>query len=53
MTTRGLKYALDGETLCPSRSRGVSNVMLEPEVNITVQSGALLCIHTRQNAARL
>ncbi|MHB8932713.1 MAG: thiamine diphosphokinase [Bellilinea sp.] len=53
ITTRGLKYALDGETLCPSRSRGVSNVMLEPEVNITVQSGALLCIHTRQNAARL
>jgi len=51
ITTHGLKYALDEETLCPSRSRGVSNVMLEPEVTIQVRSGALLCIHTRQNAA--
>lgn len=53
ITTQGLKFALDGETLCPSRSRGISNVMLEPEVHITVQSGALLCIHTRLNAAHL
>lgn len=50
--TRGLKYALDGDTLCPSRSRGVSNVMLEPEVFIELRSGALLCIHTRLNTAQ-
>lgn len=48
ITTQGLKYPLDGETLCSSRSRGVSNVMLETEVSIEVRSGALLCIHTRQ-----
>ena len=48
ITTQGLKYPLKGETLCPSRSRGISNVMLEPEAVIEVRSGALLCIHTRQ-----
>ena len=49
ITTQGLKYPLKGETLCPSRSRGISNVMLEPEAVIEVRTGALLCIHTRQN----
>jgi len=48
ITTQGLKYPLKGETLCPSRSRGISNVMLESEAVIEVRSGALLCIHTRQ-----
>lgn len=52
ISTHGLKYPLDGETMCPSRSRGVSNVMLEPEVTIEVKSGSLLCIHTRQNTAQ-
>lgn len=52
ITTQGLKYTLESETMCPSRSRGVSNVMLEPVVTIEVKSGSLLCIHTRQNTAR-
>lgn len=52
ITTHGLKYPLESETMCPSRSRGVSNVMLEPEVTIEVKSGSLLCIHTRQNTAQ-
>lgn len=52
ITTQGLKYALESETMCPSRSRGVSNVMFEPEVTIEVKSGSLLCIHTRQNTAQ-
>lgn len=47
VTTKGLKYPLDGERLCSSRSRGVSNVMLDTEASIEVRSGALLCIHTR------
>lgn len=51
ITTQGLKYPLEGETMCPSRSRGVSNVMLEPEVTIEVKAGSLLCIHTRQKPA--
>jgi len=50
VTTGGLKYPLNGETLCSSRSRGVSNVMLESEATIEVRSGALLCIHTRQTS---
>jgi len=49
ITTQGLKYPLKGETLCPSRSRGISNVMLETEAVIEVRTGALLCIHTRQS----
>jgi len=49
ITTQGLKFPLKGETLCPSRSRGISNVMLETEAVIEVRTGALLCIHTRQS----
>lgn len=48
ITTRGLKYPLNGDTLCQSRTRGVSNVMLEEIVTVEVRSGSLLCIHTRQ-----
>jgi thiamine pyrophosphokinase len=48
IVTSGLKYPLKGGTLCPSRSRGISNVMLEDEAVIELRKGALLCIHTRQ-----
>lgn len=47
IVTEGLKYRLTGETLHPTRTRGVSNVMLEPTVRVTVESGLLLCIHIR------
>jgi thiamine pyrophosphokinase len=46
--TQGLKYPLDNGTLCPTRSRGVSNVMLGERAEVRVRSGRLLCIHTRQ-----
>ena len=47
--TQGLKYPLKDETLCPNRSRGISNEMLGDEAQIKIHSGRLLCIHTRQS----
>ena len=46
--TQGLKYPLREETLCPHLSRGVSNEMIEDEARVSLHSGRLLCIHTRQ-----
>ncbi len=48
ITTYNLKYPLNRETLCQSRSRGISNVMVGSEAVIELRSGSLLCIHTRQ-----
>lgn len=48
VTTRGLRYPLNAETLLPERSRGVSNEMLANEAVITLEKGTLICIHTRQ-----
>ena len=47
--TQGLKYPLNRETLCPNRTRGVSNEMLAEQASVTVASGRLLCIHTRRS----
>ncbi|MBN1440792.1 MAG: thiamine diphosphokinase [Anaerolineales bacterium] len=49
VTTEGLKYPLSGERLLPHKTRGISNCMLADEAAVTVQKGALLCIHTRSN----
>lgn len=46
--TEGLRYPLRGETLCQSRSRGVSNELLAEIATVVVRSGRLLCIHTRR-----
>ena len=45
--TRSLKYPLRKETLLPERTRGISNVMLTDLAGVTIESGCLLCIHTR------
>ena len=45
ITTTGLRYALDGETLLRTASRGVSNVVEQPPVRIDVHSGTVLVIH--------
>ena len=42
--TEGLAYPLDGETLDPGSSRGVSNVFVEETATIRVESGVLLAI---------
>lgn len=45
--TEGLFYPLNHETLWPDRTRGISNVMTGHTACITVNSGMLLCIHSR------
>lgn len=48
--TRELKYPLKHETLLPERTRGISNVMLTDQAGVSIESGCLLCIHTRNKA---
>ncbi len=45
--TRDLKYPLNRETLYAEKSRGISNVMLTDQAGVSIESGLLLCIHTR------
>jgi thiamine pyrophosphokinase len=40
----GVQYALHGETLSATASRGVSNVFTETEMHLRVEGGALLVI---------
>jgi len=47
VTTSGLKYPLNDETLCLGRSRGVSNILTAEIGTVSLASGWLLCIHTR------
>jgi thiamine pyrophosphokinase len=42
--TEGLAYPLDGETLEPGSSRGVSNVFVSDTARVTVASGVVLAI---------
>lgn len=44
ITTTGLAYPLDGETLEPGSSRGVSNLFHDNEARIVVDSGTLLAV---------
>ena len=46
ITTRGLKYALSGESLPPGPARGISNVMLADKAEVTLEGGLLLLVHT-------
>ncbi|MCX6055947.1 MAG: thiamine diphosphokinase [Chloroflexi bacterium] len=47
--TRGLQYPLLKETLFMEKSRGISNVMTADQAEVIVESGCLLCIHTRMD----
>jgi thiamine pyrophosphokinase len=47
VSTKGLQYALFGETLWPERTRGISNVMLAETAEVSAADGTLICIHTR------
>ncbi len=42
--TKGLAYPLNGETLEPGSSRGVSNVFTEPEARVSLEDGVLVAI---------
>lgn len=47
--TQGLKWTLDGETLYPEKTRGISNEMLSETASIKISSGSLLVVHTRKS----
>lgn len=47
VTTTGLKWTLDGETLHPHKTRGISNEMLTDTATVRLETGLLLCIHRR------
>jgi len=46
VTTRGLRYPLDDETLEAGASRGLSNVRTAPTAQVSLRSGLLLVIET-------
>ncbi len=48
VSTDGLCYPLNQETLYPHRTRGVSNQMLAKKAQISLKSGILLCVHHRE-----
>ncbi len=50
--TKGLEYKLNNETLYPERSRGISNVMKKAEAEVSLDSGVILCVHTRKSALK-
>lgn len=49
IVTEGLRWSLNGETLLPERTRGVSNEMLSDRAAIQVAKGLLLCVHLRRS----
>jgi len=46
VTTTGLLYPLDFETMLLGSPRGVSNELRSNKANVSVASGVLLCVHT-------
>ena len=47
VSTDGLVYPLNNETLFPYRTRSISNQMLAQTASVNLRSGLLLCIHIR------
>jgi len=48
VVTHGLEYALEGETLLPWQTRGISNRCTGECFSVSLEHGALLLIHSRQ-----
>jgi thiamine pyrophosphokinase len=48
VTTDGLVYPLNKETLLPYRTRGISNQLLADTARISIKRGTLLCVHNRK-----
>jgi thiamine pyrophosphokinase len=44
VTTAGLRWRLDGDTLDPGSTRGISNVLEQPTATVTVDDGVLVVI---------
>ena len=49
VVTHGLEYPLDSETLLPWQTRGISNRCTGERFSVSLEQGALLLIHSRQN----
>lgn len=49
VTTRGLRYRLDGEPLGIGRSRGLSNEVVEPPASVSTRTGTLLVIENARD----
>lgn len=49
ISTEGLKYPLDNETLYPDQTRGISNRLSSVTAKIRIKNGLLLCIHKLTN----
>ncbi len=47
ISTEGLRWPLQSETLFPDRTRGISNEMLGETASISVEAGLLLVVHRR------
>jgi thiamine pyrophosphokinase len=45
--TEGLRYSLQGETLLPNKSRGISNEMVDQKASINFSNGKLIIVHAR------
>ena len=50
VSTQGLKWSLDGETLIFGATRGVSNLIVADRAVISVRKGLLLCIVSNQES---
>ncbi|MEO8251155.1 MAG: thiamine diphosphokinase [Chloroflexota bacterium] len=50
--TDRLRFPLDGETLAPGRSRGLSNLIESPPASVSLERGTLLVIETREEPIR-
>jgi len=48
VTTEGLQWPLQNETLHPYKTRGISNTMNGEKAFVSVRSGLLLIVHSRQ-----
>ena len=49
--TAGLRYPLNGQTLSIGRSRGLSNVVVEPPASVSLEGGSVLVVETQQEGA--
>lgn len=52
VSTVGLRYPLNGETLLPYKTRGLSNVALGNQISVRLREGQLLVIHTHKETLR-
>lgn len=52
LETTGLAWSLRDEVLRVGPARGISNEMTGPRATVTVASGDLLCVHTKQEWGR-